>query len=690
MKYILSILLFLSSFQLVRAEKRAFTIADLYKIKSITDVQISPDGKRVAFVVTQYFLEKGTSNSDIYIMNTDGSNIRRMTRQDGTDDHPRWSPDGSKLLFISDRSGNSQIWEIPVSGGDSKQLTDFAMATSKPLWSPAGKAIAFAARVFPECGASSQCNGKINKSMEEGSLQAHMADHLFYRHWDFWKDGKRNHIQVVDLNRKNIIDVTPGHYDSPSFSLEGGTGYDFSPDGSQICFVSNHDKNPEQSTNQDLWVVPVNGGEIRNLTARNLAYDGDPKYSPDGRFIAYRMQTIPGYESDRFRLAVFNRENGQRDILTPDFDYWVEDIEWAPDSKSIYFTADVEGHVPLYHISLNSKKITKVIDSITIDFFQITPDGKWIILGKRSVAEPREVWKVRTDGKNPMRLTFFNRGIEDSVDIRPAEEMWIPLPNGAKIHTFVIKPHDFDPRKKYPLILNVHGGPQQQWEDAFRGDWQVYPGSGYVVAFPNPHGSVGYGQAFTAEISKDWGGKVYQDIMAVTDSLSRISWIDKDRMGAMGWSYGGYMMMWLEGHTDRFQAIASMMGVYDLVSMYGATEELWFPQWDLGGAPWETPEIYKEWSPSNYVENFKTPCQVITGEKDFRVPYTQSLEFFTALRKMGVPSRLIVYKNDGHWPDFVKSMPFYYNAHLDWFHRYLGGDEAPYDMERMWRNMVFE
>jgi dipeptidyl aminopeptidase/acylaminoacyl peptidase len=278
--------------------------------------------------------------------------------------------------------------------------------------------------------------------------------------------------------------------------------------------------------------------------------------------------------------------------------------------------------------------------------------------------------------------------VEDAVDIRPAEELWISSPTGKNIHTFLVKPHGFDPDKKYPLILNVHGGPQSQWLDAFRGDWQVYPGAGYLVAFPNPHGSTGYGQEFTAAISKDWAGKVYEDVMAVADYLETLPYVDKNRMGAMGWSYGGYMMMWMEGHTKRFKAIVAMMGAFDLASKYGATEELWFPEWDLGGTPWDS-DHYTRWSPSMFVKNFKTPCLVITGELDYRVPYTQSLCFFTALQKMKVPSSLIVFPNDGHWPNFVKSMPLYYNAHLDWFHKYLGGDPAPYDMLKMIRNQAY-
>ncbi len=689
---ILLICLLLNSWLL--AEKKAFTIEDLYHLKSVSDPQISPDGKKIAFVVTEYFLEKGERNSEIYLINLDGSNLRRMTNNEAADFRPRWSPDGKTLIFLSSRAEGVQIWEMPVDGGEPTQLTHFYTGVSNAECSPDGKRIAFTSMVLPECGADNDCNKEILESMKNGPLQAHMADHLLFRHWNFWKDGKRTHLFVFDKETEEITDLTPGDYDSPSFSLAGATGYAFSPDGKEICFVSNRDKNEAETTNKDLWIVPVTGGEAKNITDDNEAYDGDPQYSPDGRYIAYRMQKVPTFESDKFRIALYDRKTGKKRIITDDFDYWMDDFTWSPDGKYIYFIGEVMGHFPLYRLNVKNGEIVKILDVKTINAFDITPDGKTIVVSRRAIAEPTEIWsapvKGKAEGKKATRLTFFNKAIEDTVDIRPAEELWIPSPTGRKIHTFLIKPHNFDPSKKYPLIINVHGGPQSQWADAFRGDWQIYPGAGYVLAFPNPHGSTGYGQEFTNAISKDWGGKVFQDVMAVTDSISRLDYVDENRMGAMGWSYGGYMMMWLEGHTNRFKAIVSMMGVYNLESMYGTTEELWFPEWDLGGAPWESPEIYEKFSPHKYVKNFKTPCLVITGEKDFRVNFTESLQFFTALQKMGVPSRLIVYKNDGHWPDYVKSMPFYYNAHLDWFHKYLGGDPAPYDMVKMWRNMAFD
>jgi len=667
--------------------KRAFTIEDLYRVKSVEDPQFSPDGREIAFVVSTSDLKAGTTNSDIYLIDSDGHNLRQLTNSPAVDNHPRWSRDGKTIYFVSARQGGNQLWALPLDGGEPSQLTTFSFGTANPVVTPDGRKVVFSANVFPDCGADEDCNSKNADGLADGPLKAYMSDRLLYRHWVSWKGGTAAHVLACDLGTKRTIDLTPGQYDSPSFSLSG-TGFCISPDGMELCYVSNHDSVEALSTNRDLWLTPLNGGTGQNITAGNKSCDADPAYSPDGRYIAFRMQTVPGYESDRFRLALYDRAAKARTILTESFDYWIGGIQWAPDSRNIYFTADVKGHTPLYRIEVSSEEISMVADLKTIDAFSLSPDGKTIAVIRRSVGEPRELWTCSANGKSVRRLTFLNKEVEETVDVRPAEELWIPSPTGRSIHTFIVKPHDFDPSKKYPLILNIHGGPQQQWTDGYRGDWQVYPGSGYIVAFPNPHGSTGYGQAFTEAISKDWGGKVYQDVMAIADSLSRIVWIDSSRMGAMGWSYGGYMMMWLEGHTHRFKAIASMMGVYNLKAMHGATEELWFPEWDLGGTPWES-SLYEKWSPNRFVKQFTTPCLVITGERDYRVPYTQSLEFFTDLQRMGVPSRLIVFKNDGHWPSAVKSMPFYYNAHLDWFHKYLGGGPAPYDMEKMLRNQAY-
>lgn len=672
------------------SQKQPFSIETLYKIKNVSDVQISPNNDKIAFVLTSYNLAKGTSNSDIYVMNPDGSNLKRMTQSPAHDIHPRWSADGSKLLFVSDREKGNQAWIIPINGGEAYRITDFAPGVQNAEWVGSKEQIIFSSSVFPECGANAQCNEAISKDMANGPVQAHIADHLLFRHWTFYKDGRRTHLILYDLKSKQYKDITPGEFDAPPL---WGT-FTVSPGGRYVCVEEKLVPNPAVSTNNDLLLYDLRNGQKENLTIENKAFDGEPIFSPNGRYIAYQTQKIPGFESDKKVLAVYDLKKRESRILTESLDNWTDTYRWSPDSRYIYFRVHERGHFPLYRFDLKKNGYKKIADVKTIYDYAIDKKNKWAVIVRSSIEEPTELVRVRIKGnfkkKKAQRLTFFNKAVEDSVDIRPAKEFWIESPTGKKIHTFLITPHNFDANKKYPLILNVHGGPQYQWADAFRGDWQVYPGAGYIVAFPNPHGSTGYGQAFTNAISKHWDGAVYTDIMAVTDSLANLPFVDSTRMGAMGWSWGGYMMMWLEGHTTRFKALAAMMGVYDLPAMYGATEELWFPEWDLGGTPWTNKAYYEKASPHNYVPHFKTPCLVITGERDYRVPYTQSLEFFTGLQKMGVPSRLIIFKNDGHWPNYVKSMPLYYNAHLDWFHKYLKGEPAPYDMVKMIRNQVFK
>ena len=674
-------------------QKRPFTIEDLYKVKSVSSVHVSPDGKSIAYAVTTSDLPRAKQTTHIWMMDADGSHARQMTQGDKSEISPIFSPDGKWIAFVSNRDGNLNLYMLPLAGGEAKKLTDISTGVNDPLWSPDGKSIAFSTDVYPECGADEACNKRISDRWQDGPLKAHMADELLYRHWTQWKDGTRTHIFLADLASGAIKDMTPGDFDSPTFELSAPLAYDFSPDGKELAYVSDHDKHQETSTNKDLWVVRVDSAkpEGRDITASNPAYDGTPRYSPDGKYIAYRMQKQPSYESDLFRLALYDRQAGTSVVLTESFRNWIDDFKWAADSKSIFFSADVEGQVPIYNIDIATRQITLTLADKTIDDFDFSPSSDVMIFSRRSVGNPTEIYRASIDhgkGGGVTQLSHLNTELSSQVDIRPAESMWVQGAGGAKVEVFIVKPHDFDPSRKYPVILNVHGGPQSQWTDGFRGDWQVYPGSGYVVAFPNPHGSTGYGQDFTAEISGDFGGYVFQDLMNVTDALEKLPYVDASRMGAMGWSYGGYMMDWFEGHTDRFKAIASMMGIYDLTSFYGATEELWFPEWDIKGTPW-TSEGYQKWSPSSYVKSFKTPCLVISGERDYRVPYTQSLEFYTALQKMNVPSRLIIYSNAGHWPSWYE-MALYYTAHLDWFHKYLGGQAPPWTTEQFLRNDVFD
>ncbi|MEW6366314.1 MAG: S9 family peptidase [Acidobacteriota bacterium] len=675
------------------SEKRPFQLTDLYRLKSISDLSVSTDKKFLAFTVATLNLEKAERTRAVWIMGTDGSGLRQVTAGEKQDHSPAWSPDGRTLAFVSDRTGLDQLYLLPLDGGEPRQLTRISTGVSQPIWSPDGTCIVFTSTVFPECGADDACNKDMAETWTEGPLKAHMADALLYRHWDSWADGKMDHVLAVDLGGK-VRDLTPGPYESPVFSLDGEQRYDISPDGTNFVFASKRARNPAESTNSDLFLEdPAKDGieTPRNLTVSNTAADTAPRFAPDGRSLAYITQRVPAYESDLFRLALLDVKSGESRLLTDrsNFDYWAGAHRWRADGKGIVFSAQDHGETPLYAIDIGTGKISKLISHATLDAFEINDEGTvaWAI--RRSVGEPTEIWRYDLTGKTaPARLTFFNKPVEEEVDIRPAERMRITGAGGEPVEVFVVKPHRFDPNKKYPLILNVHGGPQLQWLDSFRGDWQIYPGSGYIVAFPNPHGSNGYGQEYTDSIGGDWGGAVYEDIMKVADHLSKLPYVDKNRMGAMGWSYGGYMMFWIEGHSNPFRCLAAMMGTFDLSSMYGTTEELWFPERDLDGTPWDSDD-YVKWNPAGLVKNFRTPMLILTGEKDFRLTYTQSLHAFTYLQKMNVPSRLIVYSNAGHWPSWYE-MAFYYTAHLDWFHSYLGGEPPPWKVEDFLRNRVFK
>jgi dipeptidyl aminopeptidase/acylaminoacyl peptidase len=672
--------------------RRAFTLEDLYRVKSVSEPAISPDGKTVVYSVASNDWAAKKKTVALWRIDADGKNARPLTFSGTHDEHPFYSPDGRTLAFVSTRAGDQQVFFLPLEGGEPEQKTFFPGGVQSPAFSRDGRLLVFCADVFPDCGADVACNRKGTEAREKNQIKAYLADALLYRHWTEWKEGKRAHVLVLDLHetdaKKALRDLTPGDFDSPVFALGGGHGFDLSPDGAELAFSSNRDSDAALSTNADVFTVPVAGDAAalaspKNLTASSAGFDGSPRYSPDGRFLAFLRQMTPRYEADRFRIILRDRTTGAERDLTAGFDDTLRDFEFSKDGARIFFTADVKGRTPLYEIVLVTGAIRAVSSNGTLDAWALASDGTFAVAARRRIGSPLELYRLSLEkgtDETGQRLTTHNAALEQEVDFRPGEEMTVAGAAGKPVQVWIVKPHGFDPAKKYPLILNIHGGPQQQWADSYRGDWQVYPGAGYVVAFPNPHGSTGFGQAYTSAISGDWNGRVMTDIEKVADALEQLPYIDRDRIGAMGWSWGGYATMWLEGHTTRFKALAAMMGVYDLRAMYSSTEEIWFPEWDLKGAPWENFVLYRAQSPSEFVKAFKTPCLVITGEKDFRVPYTQSLEFFTDLQRRGVPSRLIVFEKAGHWPSAFE-MGLYYAAHLDWFHRFLGGAASPWKPE---------
>ena len=455
----------------------------------------------------------------------------------------------------------------------------------------------------------------------------------------------------------------------PPFSLGGSDDYAISPDGTEVCYAENTDAVPAISTNADLFVVSIAGGPPRKITS-NPAADNNPQYSPDGKFLAWRAQVRPGYESDRWRLWVLERATGRVTDLTENMDRWVESFAWSPDSATLFFTVEDRGRQSIQFESVRGGEARVAISGDNhLDEMQFTPDGKTLIYTQQSGTQPSGIYRASSTGGAAVALTHFNDAVLNSHQMTPLEEFWVDTADGARVQSFVVKPPDFREDRKYPVLMAIHGGPQGAWGHSWTYRWnaQVFAAAGYVVVMPNPRGSTGYGQKFIDQINGDWGGRAFDDIMAVTDHVvTSLPYADGSRMAAAGGSYGGYMIDWILGHTQRFKALISHDGVYDLRSEFGETEELWFPLWEFGGAPWDNPETYNRWSPSLFVKEFHTPTLVIHGELDYRVPVGQGLQLFTALQLQKVPAKLLLFPDEGHWVLKPQNSLLWYKTFIDW------------------------
>ncbi len=665
--------------------KRPITFDDLMKVQRISDSQISPDGRWVAYVEGVVDFEASKIIKHIWVVPIEGGEARQLTQGEGSDSRPRWSPDGRSIAFISTRGGKSQIWTIPVNGGEAQQLTSISTGADGVVWSKRGDWLLFTSKVYPDCS-DDDCNRKRLEEVAASKVKARLIDELLFRHWVEWREGKYTHLFAVAAEGGKPRDLTPGAFDSPTWSLEAPDGYDISPDGSEVCFTSNRTGHPAWTTNDDLYLAPVEGGEARNITKDNPGSDASPQYSPNGRYIAYTSQARDGYESDLFRLRVYDRQTGSVKDLTTGFDQWVSNFAWAPDNDTIYFTAPERARLPIFKTSVSKPRVEEVLAG-TFDHPQVTPDGKWLVSTRTSVTQPEEIYRIplgsvtpggpeagmRSRSSSLSRLTHANSALLAELDLHAAEFPTTKGALGAEIQSLLVKPPGFDPNKKYPGLLLIHGGPQSAWEDAWSYRWnaQMFASHGYVVMMPNPHGSRGYGQKFIEEISGDWGGACYQDLMAAADYLESLPYVDKTRVGAAGASFGGFMVNWIAGHTNRFKALVSHDGVYDQRSMYGETEELWFTEWEFKGMPWEKPQLYEKWSPSNSVQNIVTPMLLVEGELDFRVPTGQAFQLFSALQRRGVPSKLLYFPDEGHWVLKPQNSQLWYKSVLGWLDQYL-------------------
>jgi dipeptidyl aminopeptidase/acylaminoacyl peptidase len=732
------ILLFtlLSVLPALSQSKRPFTFEDMMALKRVGEPVPSPDGKWVIFSVVDVDLAANKKTPHIWIVPLSvgadassaqaerspagSSSAERVLIPDQDGDRPRWSPDGKRFAFISTKEGGSQVWIADFDGAAGKltgtrKLTSIATEAGGELWSPDGKNILFTSDVYPEC-TDEACNAKKLKETEVSKVKAIIFDRLLYRHWNAFKRGMRTHLFVVpapsapgargfdrlehfaSLSR----DLTLGDYDAPPFSLGGQDDYAFSPDGQEVCYTSNHDKVEATSTNNDLWIVPVTGGPAKNITADNPASDSTPLYSPDGKYIAYRAQQRPGYESDRFRLMLYDRKTGEKKNLTEDFDRWVGTFVWTPNSRAMYFVSEDEGKSPIYSIRTPSGPVDlghniKVIlrdkmipistpgeaaRTLNIDFgysdeLALTADGRTLLFTRMTLQWPNEVFRRPTSNQglqneaagDALPLTHINNAVLDAIAMPPLEPFWFEGAKGDKVQGFLVKPPNFDPTKKYPVKFLIHGGPQGAWGDDWSYRWnpELFAANGYVVIMINFHGSTGYGQKFIDAINGDWGGAPFEDLMKGLDYAEQTySFIDKDRECALGASYGGYMADWILGHTDRFKCIVSHDGMFNTFSAWGTTEELWFNNWEFQGTPYTNHDVYNKWSPRNSAKNFKTPTLVVHGQLDYRLDVSEGFQLFTTLQTMGVPSKMLYFPDEGHWVLKPQNSQLWYKTVNDW------------------------
>jgi len=647
--------------------KRPLTFDDFISLGRVTDPQLSPDGKTVAFVVTYHNKAENKTNSNIYLVPVDGGAVRQLTTAKGGNNSPRWMPHGKSLAFISSRDGEPQIWLVSVGGGEAYKVSSVSTGVSELQVSPDGKWFSFASEVYPDCP-NDESNRKRSEEVEKSKVKAKIFDKLPYRVWNSWKDGKRTHLLLLPANGGASKDITPGDYDTPPIDLGGNWSYDWSPDGNEIAFTRNSDPAVAISTNNDIYAVSVREGEAKRITD-NPGNDSQPLYSPDQKYIAYLQMKRAGFEADQKQLILYERSTGKRLNVTERFDYSVNDFLWTPDSKTIYFNADDKSNESLFRIDVASGKVDVVIDKGYNHSLRILPDGKGLILVKESVNQPAEIYRIEQSGKIVIRLTSTNDEKLSQIEMNPKEEFWYEGAVGTKVHGFIVKPAGFDPAKKYPVILLVHGGPQGQWGDQFHYRWsaQMFTSRGFVAVLINPRGSTGYGQKFTDEISGDWGGKPYEDLMKGVDYvLKSYPYLDGGRIAAAGASYGGYMINWMAGHTTRFRCLVSHDGTFDMRSMYGTTEELWFPEWEFRGTPYNNPELYEKWSPSKYAANFKTPMLVVHGQLDYRLDVSEGFQLFTALQRQGVKSKMLYFPDEGHFVTKPANAELWYKTVLDW------------------------
>ncbi len=670
----LFLILLLFSVTLFPQKNEKLNINHLWGMERVGTTNLSPDGSKIVFTVSLYSLEMNRGNSDMFLLDIPSGKVTPLPRTEKSESEPVFSPDGKKIAYAFE----NQLWVMNADGTNQEKVTDLYSGVSGPfVWSQDGSKILFVSSIYPECD-DMECQKFQDKKREEAKSKASIFTELMYRHWNDWRGDKRSHLFMYDFQSKEYTDLNLfSKYDVPPIALGSSSDYSFSHDGKLIAFTMNTNKMLATSTDNDIWLIntsEIKKGETPPYSKISISEGNDnhPAFSPDGKYIAYLSMERKGFEADKLRILVYDRESKKVTNLTKDLDRSASEIAWSPDSKTIYFTADNTVYHSIYAVDVATSKTDLLLEKGSSTGLMVSPDGKTLYFKHQTATLPYEIFSLDIASKTPKQLTFTNQKRLDRIDMNGIETFWSKGADGTPVQSILVKPPFFDPNKKYPMIFLIHGGPQGNWSDEFHYRWnyQMFAAAytGYVVVATNPRGSTGYGQLFTDQISGDWGGKCYDDLMNAYDyAIANYPFIDAQNTFAAGASFGGYMINWIAGHTDRFNALVSHAGVFNLESMYGTTEELWFTEWEFGGTPWENRALYEKFSPHRYIHQCKTPMLVAHGAYDFRVPEEQAFQLFTSLQRLGVKSQFLYFPDETHFVAKPQNAMLWWNTVLQWF-----------------------
>lgn len=658
-----------------KIENGIMTPEVLYSFARVGDIAVSPDKSRFIYQMTYVSIPLNRTNSELFVMNSDGTEKKQLTITNNRESNPVWINNGHKIAFLCNETGSNQIWSMNPDGGGMTQISNLNGDISGFSFSPDGTKVLFVQDI-------KSVETAADKYSDLPKASGRIVDDLMYKHWDHWVEAVP-HPFIADVNGNslsNVKDIMEGEpYESPLAPMGGMEQLAWSPDSKIVAYTSRKKTGKEYalSTNSDIYFYNVETGETKNVTEGMMGYDVNPQFSPDGTLLAWQSMERDGYEADKNRLFIMNLSTGEKSYITEGFDNNCDSFIWGEDNNTIYMISSVSGTSQIYQISLSAMEIKKLTEG-KHNYVSLALGGDGFIAARQSMSQPTEIYSVNINTGESKELSFENKQILEQLNMGEVEERWIETSDNKQMLTWVVYPPDFDPTKKYPALLYCQGGPQssldQYW--SYRWNLQIMAANGYIVVAPNRRGVPGFGSEWLEQISGDYTGQNMKDYLSAIDELAKESFVDENRLGATGASYGGYSVYWLAGnHDNRFKAFFSHAGIFNTEAQYLETEEMFFANWDMGGSFWDISNDVAQRthtnSPHKFVDKWNTPIMVSHGEYDYRILASQGMMAFNAAQLKGIPSRMLIFPDENHWITKPQNGILFQREFFRWFDQWL-------------------